>query len=87
MSYDDITQRAISHSLTLNNFQAKTKPVYPQFRRVRETLRLTDLALFFGQAFWPLCRLLALPEYLAKRGVGSSVMTCRLVVAGRLQSE
>lgn len=44
MSSDDITQRAISHSLTLNNFQAKTKPACPQFGDMRERMCLIDLA-------------------------------------------
>lgn len=50
MSSDDITQRAISHSLTLNNFQAKTKLACPQFRDMREMMCLIDLVLFFSHA-------------------------------------
>lgn len=56
MSSDDITQRAISHSLTLNNFGGKTTPACPPFRDVREMVGLIDLALCWGQASWPLER-------------------------------
>lgn len=50
MSSHDITQRAISHSLTLNNFQGNTKPACPQIRDMREREDVSDRLSFIFQS-------------------------------------
>lgn len=56
MSSHDITQRAISHSLTLNNFQGKTKPACPQIRDMREREDVSDrLSIIFQSSILTLC--------------------------------